>query len=654
MKRHLLALAAIAAMIISFAAGMPVIPRDKTPIRPTIPDANRHDPSHVFLEHAEQLRSTAGSDYQVLVGDVAFRRDGMYMWCDSAHFYDLTGSFDAYGNVRMEQGDTLFVYADSLHYDEPQRLAILMAGAGRQVRLINRDVVLTTAEFNYDLNLDLGYYEVGGTLTDRQNKLTSLEGEYSPTTKEAVFRENVHLTSLSKKDTLQIFTDNLYYNTLTHMALLVAPSTITNRDGVILTSNGSYNTETTQADLFDHSTVTYRNGNTLTGDTLYYNRETGLGEAFGNVEICDTTNHVILRGNYGFALEPVDSAYVTGRAIAMEYSSPADTLYLHADTIRTHRIISKRMISKPISVSVDSVPSDTLVTTSPTSDALIMSDSISAPQINEILVEQTDTIRYLKAFPRARFYRSDIQGLCDSMTMVSSDSILYMDRLPILWSDNRQILGDQIKIHFNDSTADNVTINQNAFVAEHIEDEFFNQLSGKEMYAILANGSLSHLDVSGNVQAITFPEENDSTINKMMAVESSYLSADFDKNTIRRMKLWPETSSTVTPLYLAKRNQFYLPQFKWMEQFRPLSPDDIFNFSEELLQAISAAVTYTPPSQPWNQPPPTPQASSASLTNLPATSLQPTPSPEHSTMPDSPDSTSATDGISSPEEDIIP
>lgn len=680
MKRQLIALSAVTALMVSMAAVSPQPPSgDDDPIVPTIPEASRDDDSRVFLEHAEKLSATPNNAYQVLTGDVSFRRNGMYMWCDSAHFYDATGSFDAFGNVRMEQGDTLFIYADTLHYDDPSRLATLVAAPHSIVRLINRDVTLTTDLFNYDLGIDLGYYETGGTLTDRQNRLTSLEGEYSPTTKEAVFRENVNLTSLSKDDTLRIISENLYYNTLTHQALLVAPSTIINRDGTIVTSNGSYNTETTLAELFDRSTVTYRNGNTLTGDTLFYNRQTGLGEAFGNVEINDTTNHTLLLGNYGYAFEPNDSAYVTGRAMAIEYSS-ADSLFLHGDTIRVHRVISRRLEPMPIpadtlTLSVDSLPVDTLPTDSipvdsisidslPTyslpADTLPTDSIIASPDmmegVTDMMIERIDTIRYLVAAPRVKFFRRDLQGLCDSMTIVSTDSMLYMDRFPIVWSENRQITGQQIKVHFNDSTADNATVTNNAFMAQLIEDGYFNQLSGKEMYAILANGSLSHLDVNGNVQAIMFPEESDSTINKMMSLESSFLSADFASDTITRMKIWPETNALITPLYLAKKSQMFLQQFRWMESFRPTSRNDIFDFSDELVEAFRNSPILTPETKPWNQQPsagstPTPGLSSDSSTIQPATSLQSTPSPEPSQSEDSDNSTLPDPGILKPEED---
>lgn len=533
------------------------IPRDTTPIRPTIPSADRDNTSRVFLEHANELFTEPYGKYQILVGDVQFRRGPMFMWCDSAHFYDSTGSFDAYGNVRMQQGDTLFVYANSLHYDDPERTATLFAGENTNVKLINRDVTLTTEKFIYDLAAELGFYEVGGTLTDKQNKLTSTEGEYSPATKEAVFRDNVHLVSLSEKDTLDITTDFLYYNTESHVAEMTTYTTIRSGDGTIYTSNGLYNTETTQSDLFERSLVVANNGNTLIGDTIFYNRRNGFGEVFGNMQLTDTTNKVMLRGNYGFYNELTDSAFVTGRALGLEYST-ADTLYVHGDSIRAFRKI---------------IPTKKDETTS------------------------QDTIRFLVANPRVKFYRSDIQGLCDSLTFTSRDTMIYMDRFPVVWNTNRQITGVAIDIHLNDSTVDRAYIPKDGFMAEMIEEGYFNQLSGKEMTAYFADKTIRHLDVEGNVVAIMFPEENDSTINKVINLESSFLSADFKDQTIEKMKLWPQTNATATPLYLAKKSIFFQPKFQWLEKYRPTDPEDVFNFSEDLIERFAIAEVYDRPVQ---------------------------------------------------------
>ena len=627
--------------------------RDTTPIRPTIPTADRNVTDRVFLERANVLKKESGHEYQIVVGDVLFRRGGMFMYCDSAHFYDNPGAVEAFGNVRMEQGDTLFVYADELVYSDSTQLAVLYASVGKKVRLINRDVQLSTDIFNYDLGIDLGYYEVGGVLTDPKNRLSSWYGEYSPASKDALFRQNVVLHSLRDKDTLDIYSEQMLYNTGTHIAVLDTTSTIISGDGTIYTSDGIYNTDSQEADLYRRSLVVAKNGNTLTGDTLYYDRPRGFGEAFGNIEITDTAKKVILTGDYGCYYEEADSARVFGHALAREFSQK-DTLYLHGDTIMTFRRVlypeddkKKRKGAKattaaaapatPTSLPADSLPADSIPTDSAAVDSAIVDsipaipeipadfaavDSIPAipeipadfaavdsiptipeipadfaavdsiPSIPEIPTDSTevkpdiklppDTVHYLVAHPNVRFYRVDLQGICDSMTFVSKDSVLHLDRHPVVWNENKQIFGNQILVHMNDSTVDWARLPEFGFVAEHIDEEFYNQLTGKEMFATFLDGQLHHLDVSGNVQAIMLPMENDSTYNKIANIESSYLSADFKNQAIQRMKMWPETSGTMTPLYLAKKNTFYLPQFRWFEPLRPLGPHDVFIVPPEM------------------------------------------------------------------------
>ena len=71
----------------------------------------------VDLLHADEGRADkmARPDVQVLIGSVKLRHDSMYMYCDSALIYENTNSVEAFNNVRMEQGDTLFIYGDYLY-----------------------------------------------------------------------------------------------------------------------------------------------------------------------------------------------------------------------------------------------------------------------------------------------------------------------------------------------------------------------------------------------------------------------------------------------------------------------------------------------------------------------------------------------------------
>ncbi len=513
----------------------PLATNDTLAIKPTIPSANRHTEGRVFLERADKLLmdEKVSTEYQVLIGNVQFRKGDMFMFCDSAHFYEASSSLNAFGNVRMEQGDTLFVYADELDYNGADELATFYGDDINPVRLINKDVELETYTFYYDIASNIGYYDNEGKITDAENQLTSGYGQYSPDTKDAEFREHVVLNDIEEKD-FRMTTETLLYNTGTHIARIVSPTTIVTDSATVYSSNGIYNTDMGFSELFDRSLIVTEGGSTLTGDTIYYDQKAGFGEAFGNMVLTDSVRQTMLEGNYGCYFEKQDSAFATNRARILEYSK-GDTLYMHGDTIRSY-------------------------------------------------VLHDDSTHVMTAYPRVRFWRVDIQGLCDSLSFMERDSTLYMHRHPIVWNEARQIFGNVIYVHFNDSTVDWAKLPEFGFTAEHVGEEFYNQLSGKEMLATFVDGNMRRLDVSGNVEVVMLPEESDSTINKIVNSESSFLTADFSAGPmqVERIKMWPDVTGTATPLYLAKKSIFYLSNFQWYEALRPKDKDDIFNIPPEM------------------------------------------------------------------------
>ena len=513
--------------------------RSVSRITPQIPKANRNQTNKVFLENADILKANEyiSRDYQVLKGNVRFRRGDMYMFCDSAYFYAETSSLDAFGNVRMTQGDTLWVYSDVLHYYGDQGVAELRSN----VRLENRSTTLLTDALDYEINSNVGYYFDGGTIVDNRNntELKSQYGRYELDTKQAEFSRDVHLIN----DRYEMFTDMLDYNTQTHIAHITSETLIVSDSNTINTTNGWYNTSADDATLYERAVITAKDGKTLLGDTVYYNRKRNYGEARGNVVITDPTNKVILDGDYGYHDDNVHYSYVTRRARAREFSQK-DTIYLHADTLCT-------LINH------------------------VVNDSVN------------DSVRVLRAFNQVRFYRNDVQGICDSLQLSEADTIINMYNHAVVWNLERQIFGDEINVHLNDSAADWAMLPLGGFMAEHLGEIYYDQLSGKKMKAWFEEKELRRLDVDGNVQVIMFPQEKDSTYNKMVSAESSYMRLNLKpKQEVDRITMWPEVSGKVTPLYLAKKADLYLPQFQWYDALRPKSPDDIYDVSEELKQLM--------------------------------------------------------------------
>ena len=462
-------------------------------------------------------------DVQTLVGDVRLRHDSMYMWCDSALIFQQLNSVEAFGSVRMEQGDTLFIFGDYLYYDGSTQIAMLR----ENVRMINGETVLTTDSLNYDRVFSLGYYFEGGTLTDVDNVLTSFWGEYNTATKLAVFNHDVTLTNPS----FVLTSDTLEYSTLTKVATILGPSDIFSDANHIYSERGTYDTSTDQAVLLDRSVIN-SGGRHLTGDSLFYDRQRGYGEAFDHVRMTDPVNRNMLTGHYCFYNELTGGALATRRAVAVDYSQ-GDSLFLHGDTLR-------------------------LVTFHLNTDSMY---------------------REMRAYHHVRAYRQDVQAVSDSMVYNSKDSCLTMYTDPILWYGEEQLLGEEIKIYMNDSTIDWAHIINQALAVEQKDSIHYNQVSGKEMKAYFIEGDIRQVDVNTNVYVIYYPiDEKDSSLMMLNYSEGSFLQMFLRDRRMDKGRFIGAAEGILYPMDQIPADRYRLPAFVWFDYVRPRNKYDIFQW----------------------------------------------------------------------------
>ena len=472
----------------------------------------------VYLIHSNTLSfdKAVKPDAQILNGDVCFRHDSSYMYCDSAYFFEQTNSLEAFSNVRMEQGDTLFVYGDYLFYDGNTQVAYLR----ENVRMENGQVTLFTDSLNYERIPNIGYYFEGGLIVDSLNQLSSFYGQYSPETKLAVFNDSVQV----ENPDFTLYSDTLHYDTESKVATILGPSVIVSDSGTIHTSRGWYDTVNNTSLLLDQSQVE-SGEKILIGDSIFYNRDTGMGEVYGNMSLIDTAQHVTLQGEYGYYNEQTGYAFATDSARFLEYSQ-GDTLFLHADTLQM--------------VTVDSV------------------------------------YREIKAYYGVRFYRIDMQGVCDSMQFNTRDSVLYMYTEPVLWNEKYQLYGDTIAIYMNDSTIEYAHVIQFAFAAQHVDSSYYNQLKGNDLKAYFEGQAVHQIDVAGNAESIFYPLEKDGAKVGMNETKSGFLTIWVKDNKLDKLKIWPSPVGSMTPIPDLKPDQKMLKDFYWFDYLRPKNRDDIY------------------------------------------------------------------------------
>ena len=490
--------------------------------KPKQPEKKKTRVDLLYAEEA-QADKILLPDVQILIRSVKLRHDSMYMYCDSALIYEKTNSVEAFGNVRMEQGDTLFIYGDYLYYDGMSQLAMLR----ENVRMINRNTELTTDSLNYDRLYNLGYYFDGGTLTDEENVLTSEWGEYSPATKISVFNHDVKLVNPK----FVLTSDTLKYSTDTKIATILGPSDIVSDKNHIYSERGIYNTTTEQAELLDRSVLT-NEGKKLTGDSIFYDRVLGYGEAFDNVQMNDTINRNMLTGNYCFYNEITGSALATQRAVAIDYSQ-GDSLFMHGDTLR-------------------------LITYHINTDSMF---------------------REMRVYHKVRAYRTDVQAVCDSLVYNSKDSCMTMYTDPILWHGSQQLLGEEIKVYMNDSTIDWAHIINQALAVEQKDSVHYNQVTGKEMKGFFVGGDMRQVDVNGNVLVVFYPiDDKDSTMIGLNYSEGSFLRMLLKERRMEQGAFIGKANGTLYPMDQIPADKYKLPPFVWFDYIRPRNKEDIFEW----------------------------------------------------------------------------
>ena len=511
-------------------------------VRPAKKGEQKPAKSKVYLLHSDVLKKSPlnpDPDAQILIGNVAFRHDSVYMYCDSACFYEKTNSLEAFDNVKMVQGDTLFLYGDYLFYDGNTQIAQVRYN----VRMENKNTTLLTDSLNYDRIYNLGYYFDGGTLMDEENVLTSEWGEYSTATKLSVFNFDVKL--VNPKFTLT--SDTLRYSTATKIANILGPSDIVSDANHIYSELGFYNTQIGQAELLDRSVLT-NEGKRLTGDSLFYDRVKGYGEAFDNVIMTDTVNKNMLTGDYCYYNELTKYAFATKKAVAVDYSQ-GDSLFMHADTLQMYTYY-------------------------------LNTDSM---------------FRETRAYHKVRMYRTDVQGVCDSLVFSSKDSCLTMYYDPILWNNNQQLLGEKIMIYMNDSTIDWAHIQNQALSVEQLDSTSYNQVTGKEMKAWFQGGEMRKVDVIGSVRLVYYPMESDSTLIGMNVSETSLLNMFLENRKMKKMIMSPKSNGTLYPMLQRPPEKMKLDNFVWFDYIRPLDKEDIFEWrgkkaGQELKKSNRSAV----------------------------------------------------------------
>ena len=472
----------------------------------------------VHIEHANQLHKAAGSDAVRLLGAVHIRHDSTHFYCDSAYYYETQNSFDAYQNVHIKVNDTVDMYCLTMRYDGDLRFAEFFD----EVRLKDDSTLLETEYMTYDRDLHLACYPNHGVTTRGDKRLVSDLGYYRDDLKELRFFHHVQVTSPK----YQMYTDTLYYNTRIEKMWFQGPTTIINEENTLEGEHGYYLTERDLAYL-DKNPVMHNKTQLMRADSLLYDRQIGFAKAMNSAYAIDTSYNVIMEGEYAEVWEKQGFSFATD-STRVTYYDKGDSLYITADTVFYH----------------------------------------FKTELND--EEKVVGRRHV------RFFKSDMQGQCDTMTYFMADSTIRMRQLPVLWADQSQLTGDSIDIRIVNHAIDSVLQQGNAFIISADSVEGYNQIFGQTMVSRFHDSNLHHVNVNSDAKTISWLREDDGSLIGINVSSSQTMKIMMKDGDIDRVYFYNNVDETLYPEKDLKEKDRYLEGFQWLEEARPKDRYDIF------------------------------------------------------------------------------
>jgi lipopolysaccharide export system protein LptA len=483
--------------------------------------------------------------------------EGINLWCDKAVHYKDEDFVEAYGNVKVVQGDTINMVSKYVEYSGKTKLAI----ASGDVVLTEPTSTLSTDTLFFDRVKQRAFYRsYGKVVKDSSGTITSQRGHYYMDTKKYQFVNDVKLVN----EDYTIDTDQLDFYSETGHAYLYGPTYITGETTNIYCERGFYDTETDVGHFMRGARIDYDN-RTVEGDSLYFDRNRSFASANNNIKVTDTINNTIVKGHYAEVYKDKDSVFITKRALAISVQEK-DSIYIHGDTL--------------------------------------------------MVTGKADN-RITRAFHNVKIYKTDLSGKADSIhvnhktgltQMITLDRFGSKDafakkRRPILWNVDNQMTGDSIHLISNVNTEqlDSLKVFYNAFLISKDTvngSDGFNQVKGRRLIGLFKDNELYNVDIIKNAEKIYYSRNDEGELVGIDKSKSGQINIKISQNEIQEFRLINQADGSISPEAEFPKNSKLFRGFHWRDEERPNSVEDLFKDDPPLeLPVIKGLKDYVPPTE---------------------------------------------------------
>jgi lipopolysaccharide assembly outer membrane protein LptD (OstA) len=492
----------------------------------------------------EMRKVNDSTQLQILAGKVKLKQGTSYFWCDSCVINSNTNTFEAWGNVHINDADTTNVYANHLLYLTKKKLAYL-DGA---VKLTDGKGTLTTPDLEYDMETKIGIYKHGGKVVNGNTTLTSKEGYYYTDLKDVYFKQNVEL----KDPKYFLKTDSLLYNTDNGIARFIAETFIKDSAGkTIETKDGYYNLKTGKAE-FGRNPVIKDGAVTITGNRVAIDDSTGIRQVEGNAIIRDSAQGTTILAGVIYQNSKTDAILATKKPL-MIIKQENDSIYITADTLFSARLTDLYGVK----------------------DSLVK-DTVKGVKVVNAEKAKDSTNRYFEAYRNVRVFSDSLQAVCDSLFYSFKDSVFRMYDNPVVWAKESQVTGDTLYLFTKNKKAERFQVIDNSFLVNKMDPEVYNQVKSSRMDGWFIDGNIDSVRARGYAECIYYIQDEDSAYTGINESKCDIMDIYFKNQELHKVVFRSQVTGTLWPIRQKSPSEMRLENFQWLEARRPKTKFELF------------------------------------------------------------------------------
>ncbi len=529
---------------------------------------------YILAADKQYLQKSDSNQLVSYAGHVKIRQGKTLFYADSAIINPVANSLESFGNVHINDADSVHIYSEYLRYMGIDKKALLT----KKVRLTDGKSILTTENLTYDVNLKLATYLYGGKVVNKKTTLTSTEGNYYGDTKDIYFYKNVLLVQPDGT----IKTDSLQYNTTSEVSTFISPTIIKDKKGLtIKTREGFYDLKKKIANLYKRSIIEDSTFS-ITADEIAIDSLNGLSEFRGNAVYRSKDKE------QGFDMIANNIKTNNKRSTILATQMPLliikqarDSIFITADTLFSGRVVDLLKIKmipavRPV---LDTTKKDTskavaLKTNIKKVLAKNSSDSIklkSTPPVDS-------TLKYFEAYRHVKIFSDSLQAVSDSLFFSSQDSVFRLFNQPILWAQENQITGDTIYLFLKNKMPERLYVFENALSISKVDSSnYFNQVRGNSINALFdTTGQVHFLTAKGSAENIYYAQDEQKGFVGVNKNSCDLIEIIFKEGKPKRVKFINNLEGNLFPMRGATTHEdLKLKNFNWQDKLRPKSKFDI-------------------------------------------------------------------------------